>query len=85
MRGLLDSVEPSDFLTPKELGQIAIPCLVLWATEEQLLPAELVDYFRRNLPPQGTLEVMKGWPHASQLEKPDELVNRIVRFAEQSW
>jgi pimeloyl-ACP methyl ester carboxylesterase len=82
IRGLLDSVEPSDFLTPKELSRIAIPCLVLWGTEEQLLPAELVDYFRKNLPAQGTLEVMKGWPHASQLERPQELVDRIAQFAD---
>jgi pimeloyl-ACP methyl ester carboxylesterase len=81
-RGLLDSVEPSDFLTPSELSRIALPCLVLWGTEEQLLPAELVDYFRRNLPAQGTLEVMKGWPHASQLERPEELVDRVSQFAE---
>ncbi len=80
IHGLLDSMQPSDFLTPKELSQIAVPALILWGTEEQLLPVELVDYFRRNLPPSGTLEVMKGWPHASQMERPEELVDRIVRF-----
>ena len=80
IHGLLESMKPSDFLSPKELGQIALPCLILWGTEEQLLPAELVDYFRKNLPSHGTLEVMKGWPHASQIERPDELVDRIVRF-----
>jgi pimeloyl-ACP methyl ester carboxylesterase len=79
---LLESIEPSDFLTPRELHQIHLPCLILWGTEEQLLPSELVDYFRRNLPEPGALEVMKGWPHASQMERPAELTDRIVRFAE---
>jgi pimeloyl-ACP methyl ester carboxylesterase len=82
IRGLLQSIQPADFLTPKELHQIDVPCLILWGTEEQLLPVELVDYFRRNLPAHGTLEVMKGWPHASQMERPDELTDRIARFAE---
>jgi pimeloyl-ACP methyl ester carboxylesterase len=82
IRGLLDSIDPDDFLKPKELHQIDLPCLILWGTEEQLLPVELVDYFRRNLPAHGTLEVMKGWPHASQMERPAELVERIARFAE---
>jgi pimeloyl-ACP methyl ester carboxylesterase len=82
IQGLLKSVNPSDFLTPRELARIAIPCLILWGTEEQLLPAELVDYFRKNLPPHGTLEVVKGWPHASQMERPNELTDRIVRFGE---
>ena len=54
--------------------------MILWGTEEQLLPPELVEYFRKNLPSDGTLEVMKGWPHASQIERPEELVDRIVRF-----
>jgi pimeloyl-ACP methyl ester carboxylesterase len=80
IRGLLESIEPSDFLSPQELSEITLPCLILWGTEEQLLPSELVDYFRKNLPSSGTLEVMKGWPHASQIERPDELVDRIARF-----
>ena len=79
---LLDSLDPDDFLTPKELGQIAIPCQILWGTEERLLPATLVEYYRRNLPPHGTLEVVKGWSHASQMERPDELVERVLRFGQ---
>jgi pimeloyl-ACP methyl ester carboxylesterase len=82
IRGLLDSMDPADFLTPEELSLIALPCLILWGTEEQLLPADLVEYFRSHLPPHATLEVMKGWPHASQMERPRELAERIIRFGE---
>jgi pimeloyl-ACP methyl ester carboxylesterase len=82
VRKLLDSMDPDDFLSPKELAQINIPCLILWGTEERLLPATLVEYYRQNLPPQGTLEVVKGWSHASQMERPDELVERVLRFGQ---
>jgi pimeloyl-ACP methyl ester carboxylesterase len=79
---LLDALDPDDFLTPKELAQISIPCLILWGTEERLLPATLVEYYRQHLPPHGTLEVVKGWSHASQMERPDELVERALRFGQ---
>ena len=81
VRKLFESLHPDDFLKPQELAQIAIPCLILWGTEERLLPAELVEYYRRNLPTHGVLEVVKGWPHASQMEHPTEVAEHITRFA----
>jgi pimeloyl-ACP methyl ester carboxylesterase len=47
-----------------------------------VLPATLVEYYRQHLPQTATLEVVKGWPHASQVNKPDEVVDHIVAFAE---
>jgi pimeloyl-ACP methyl ester carboxylesterase len=82
VRKLLQSIEPRDFLSPDELAHIRIPTLILWGTEERVLPATLVEYYRQNLPPHATLEVVSGWPHASQVSKPDEVVSRIVHFAE---
>jgi pimeloyl-ACP methyl ester carboxylesterase len=84
VRKLLQSIEANDFLSPEELAHIQIPTLILWGTEERVLPATLVEYYRQNLPPQATLEVMKGWPHASQMDKPEEVVARIVAFAKQA-
>ncbi len=82
VRKLLQSIEAHDFLSPEELARIKIPMLILWGTEERVLPAVLVEYYRQNLPASATLEVVKGWPHASQVNKPDEVVSRIVAFAE---
>ncbi len=79
---LLESLDPADFLSPEELAQISLPCLILWGTEERLLPAALVEYYRQNLPPNGSLEVVKGWSHASQMERPDEVVERALRFGQ---
>ena len=39
-----------------------------------------MEYYRQNLPPNGSLEVVKGWSHASQMERPDEVVERALRF-----
>ena len=83
VRKLLQSIEAKDFLSPEELAHIDIPTLILWGTEERVLPAVLVEYYRRNLPPRATLEVVNGWPHASPVSKPDEVVSRIVAYAEQ--
>jgi pimeloyl-ACP methyl ester carboxylesterase len=82
VRKLLQSIEARDFLSPEELARIQIPTLILWGTEERVLPATLVEYYRQHLPPNATLEVVKGWPHASQVNKPDEVVAHIVAFAE---
>jgi pimeloyl-ACP methyl ester carboxylesterase len=83
VRKLLQSIEAKDFLSPEELARIHIPALILWGTEERVLPATLVEYYRRYLPPRATLEVVKDWPHASPVNKPDEVASRIVAFAEQ--
>ena len=77
-RKLMDSMQSEDFLTPKELSHIDVPLLLLWGTDERLLPPSLLEYYRQYLPKNATIEVMRGWGHAVQMEKPQELVERVV-------
>jgi pimeloyl-ACP methyl ester carboxylesterase len=80
VRKLMDSLRPEDFLTPEELARIQVPTLVLWGTDERLLPSTLLDYYRRHLP-RARIEVVHGWGHAPQQERPQELAARLVPFA----
>jgi pimeloyl-ACP methyl ester carboxylesterase len=81
MRKLIESLRPhDDFLSPEELARIRIPSLLLWGTDERLLPSSMLAYYRRHLP-ETRIEVMHGWGHAPQLERPTEVVDRVVPFA----
>ena len=50
---------------------------------EKLLPYEGVDYFRAHLPQHATVEVVKGFGHIPQMERPVQLVKRLIAFADQ--
>lgn len=81
MRKLIESLQPeSDFLSPEELARIRIPSMLLWGTDERLLPQSMLTYYRRHLP-ETRIEVMHGWGHAPQMERPTEVVDRVVQFA----
>ncbi len=81
MRKLIESLRPhEDFLSPEELARIGAPSLLLWGTDERLLPSSMLAYYRSHLP-RTRIEVVHGWGHAPQLERPTELVERVVSFA----
>ncbi|MHB1844612.1 MAG: alpha/beta fold hydrolase [Deltaproteobacteria bacterium] len=80
VRKLLEGIDPEDFLLPGELAQIRVPCEVLWGTDERLLPSSFIDYFRQKLLPPARIEVVRGWGHVPQMERPSEVVERIVGF-----
>jgi pimeloyl-ACP methyl ester carboxylesterase len=80
MRKLMDSLQPDrDFLSPEELARIHVPSLLLWGTDERLLPSSMLAYYRRYLP-ETRIEVVHGWGHAPQQERPTEVVDRVVPF-----
>ncbi len=80
VRKLLEAIGPDDHLKPEELSRIEVPALVLWGTEEKLLPPTLLDYYRAQMP-RARIEVVRGWGHAPQMERPDEVRERLVGFA----
>ena len=82
VKKLIEAIRPGDFLGAAELGRIRCPCLLLWGTDERLLPPSLLDAFQRDLPPHARVEVVRGWGHAPQLERPTEVIERLIAFAE---
>ncbi|ADO74167.1 alpha/beta fold hydrolase [Stigmatella aurantiaca] len=71
-------------LTPEVLQRLTMPVLLLWGGSERLLPSETLDYFRAHLPPHAQVQVVKGFGHVPQMERPDELVARLVGFADKA-
>ena len=82
VRQLTSNIRPDDALSPHTLGSLTLPMLLLWGEGEKLLPYEGIDYFRAHLPPSAEIEVVKGFGHLPQVERPDQLISRLVAFAD---
>lgn len=76
--------ETRAFLTPEVLGGLKMPVLLLWGESDKLLPSESLDYFRAHLPPHSQIQLVKGFGHVPQMERPGELVSHLSRFADAS-
>jgi pimeloyl-ACP methyl ester carboxylesterase len=69
-------------LSPEVLRSLSMPVLLLWGGSERLLPAETLDYYRTHLPAHAKVQIVEGFGHVPQVERPDELVSHLVRFAD---
>jgi pimeloyl-ACP methyl ester carboxylesterase len=69
-------------LEPEALRGLSMPVLLLWGESERLLPAETLDYYRAHLPPHAHVRVVKEFGHIPQVERPEEVVSHLVRFAD---
>jgi pimeloyl-ACP methyl ester carboxylesterase len=75
----LANVQP---LAPEALRGLSMPVLLVWGTSEKLLPRESLDYFRSHLPPHALVREVEAFGHIPQLERPEALVEELVRFAD---
>ena len=80
---ILAGMDANAFISAEALGGIRIPALLLWGKSEKLLPFEALEYFRAHLPATSQVEVVEGFGHVPQIERPHELVRRLVAFADQ--
>lgn len=69
-------------LEPDKVRNLAMPVLFLWGGSERLLPSETLSWYRAHLPAHAQVHVVDGFGHVPQLERPDELVSHLVRFAD---
>ena len=58
------------------LGSVEVPVLVVWGSEDRVVPLECGEAFARLLP-NARLEIVKGCGHAVDLEAPDVLVELV--------
>lgn len=65
---------------PELLAKLTMPVLLLWGSSERILPRDSLHYFREHLPPHSRIEVVEGFGHVPQMERPQELLARILRF-----
>lgn len=71
-------------IPPDLLKTLRAPTLLLWGESEKLLPREQLDWYRAHLPRGARIEVVKGFGHVPQVERPRELVERLREFAAQT-
>jgi pimeloyl-ACP methyl ester carboxylesterase len=71
-------------LSPEMLRSLKMPVLLVWGGSERLLPAETLAYYRSHLPAHAQVRVVEGFGHIPQVERPEELVSHLVRFADEA-
>ncbi|MFT4976015.1 MAG: pimeloyl-ACP methyl ester carboxylesterase, partial [Myxococcota bacterium] len=54
-RQLVAQVQPDDMLRPEELSQLAMPILMVWGREDEVLSPGQLAFYRRHLPPHATI------------------------------
>ena len=84
VRQVFAGATADQYLLPEELGALRMPILLLWGESDRLLPADGVDYFRTHLPRHAQVEVVKGFGHVPQVERPIQVIRRLIRFADEA-
>ncbi|MGO9063845.1 MAG: alpha/beta fold hydrolase [Myxococcaceae bacterium] len=84
VRAIRTAATVEDHLSPEELARVEVPTLLLWGGSEKLLPAETLAYYRQHLPASARIEVVEAVGHVPQMERPREMVRRLVDFAEEA-
>jgi pimeloyl-ACP methyl ester carboxylesterase len=84
VRKVLANLDANAFISPEALRRISVPTLLLWGKSEKLLPFEAVQYFRAHLPPKAEVEIVDGFGHVPQIERPRQLVQRLIAFADRA-
>jgi len=84
VRALRSFAQDRHHIPPELIARLRAPTLLLWGASEKLLPREQLDWYRAHLPPGAHVQVVPGFGHVPQMERPRELVQRLRGFAEES-
>jgi len=83
VRALRTHAQQRHHIPPDLIAGLRAPTLLLWGASEKLLPREQLDWYRAHLPSGARIEVVPGFGHVPQMERPRELVQRLRGFAEE--
>jgi len=84
VRALRRHAQERSHIPPEVLARLRAPTLLIWGASEKLLPREQLDWYRAHLPRGARIEVVKGFGHVPQVERPRELVQRLRDFAREA-
>jgi pimeloyl-ACP methyl ester carboxylesterase len=79
LRSLIDQIHPQDLLRPEEVQQLAMPTLVIWGQQDQLLTDQL-PFFKAYLPAHAEVDEPAHFTHCPYLEDPLELAEKVVGY-----
>lgn len=83
IQSFVSDVNPGAFLRTKELSDLKMPILLLWGTEERILPRSVLTFFRRHLPEHAVIEEPEGWGHSPFLPDMEGVVKRVLEFLDE--
>jgi len=83
LKALIEGISPEHLLDPAEVAAIRCPTLFLWGQSERILPRSGLDFFRASLPEHAEVHEPEGWGHSPYLERPAEVVERVLAFLEE--
>jgi pimeloyl-ACP methyl ester carboxylesterase len=83
VRALRARAQEHEHIPVELVAGLRAPTLLLWGASEKLLPREQLDWYRAHLPPDARVDVVPGFGHVPQMERPRELVQRLAAFADQ--
>ncbi len=83
VRALRDHAKERHHIPPDMIAALRAPTLLLWGASEKLLPHEQLEWYRAHLPRGARIEVVEGFGHVPQVERPRELIARLRGFAEE--
>src|SRR5262249_48289151 len=64
----------------RRLPLIKAPTLLLWGARDRLLPPSYAEAVRKRIGANTETEIIAGAGHLAELDKPDEVAARILRF-----
>ena len=79
-RHLVSQVSPDDMLQPEELSSLAMPILMVWGREDEVLRRSHLAFFRRHLPAHATITTPPRVGHVPYLDDISGFVRLIERF-----
>jgi pimeloyl-ACP methyl ester carboxylesterase len=68
---------------PHLLGGVAAPALVVWGSDDRIVPRECGERYVKSLA-NARLRIVEGAGHFVDMEKPDELATLIARFVSEA-
>jgi pimeloyl-ACP methyl ester carboxylesterase len=81
VRDLLETASHDHAPSTTDLSSLRMPILLVWGRSDRLLPRTAFAWFRHHLPPHTVVEEPDEFGHAPQIEHPNRVAERILRFA----
>jgi pimeloyl-ACP methyl ester carboxylesterase len=80
LAGFVNALNHDDLIGPEELGALTTPTQVVWGTEDRLLPAEQLDFYKAHMPA-GTPVHEPRWGHCPYLDTPRAFAASVLAWA----
>lgn len=67
----------------QRLGRITATTLILWGTEDQIIPPSYADHFATGMGNRASVQRIPGAGHVAELDQPEAIAKAVLAFAAQ--